>query len=142
LASESSATVEVRALIVAPVGSLLTIAGQISGLVLDPVTDDNIASDSVVVTSSVTPPTISAVNAISKPGSEFKMKVVGSSYQDGVLVFIGSDSAAWSQVRLKHQGLLTLKGGSALKRRFRKGVPVSIRLVNPDGGSTETTFTR
>lgn len=96
-------------------------------------------SGTIEIRPPVTPPTISAVT---KAGAPFRIKISGGNFQTGVEVFWGSDPAPWSPVTRKSDGLLVLKGGSALKARFPRGQAVSIRVRNPDGGEATTTYTR
>ena len=44
--------------------------------------------------------------------------------------------------QIKDSGLIILKGGSALKAKFPKGVPVQIKVVNGDGDYAITSYTR
>ena len=48
----------------------------------------------------------------------------------------------WPSVKMKDSATLTLKKGSTLKSRFPKGVPVTLRVVNPDGGQASMSYTR
>ncbi|MGC8764160.1 MAG: PKD domain-containing protein [Acidobacteriota bacterium] len=87
----------------------------------------------------VTPPTITAVT---KGPAPFKLRIGGTNFQEGVSVFLGSDTTPWSPVTRKGDTLLVVKGGNALKARFPRGQPVSIRVRNPDGGEATATYTR
>ena len=62
-------------------------------------------------------------------------------FQPGARVYVGSDAAAWAAVKQKGDTSLVLSG-DGLKRRFPKRVPVSLRVVNPDGGEATALFTR
>ncbi len=85
------------------------------------------------------PITILGVAALRAP---FRLKISGSEFQEGVRVYIGGDPEPWPNVTRKSANLLVLKGGTSLKARFAAGQPVAILIVNPDGGSAVTTFTR
>jgi len=72
------------------------------------------------------------ITSMSKLGSPFRISVMGSNLQSGIQVFI--NGTPWSNVRLKKDSLLKLKGGSSLKALVPKGVPTTFHFVNPDGG--------
>jgi PKD repeat protein len=91
----------------------------------------------VTVTSNVDPPTISRVIPRNNP---FRLVLKGTGFQAGLGVFIGGEP--WSNVAWKKATKIVLKKGAALKALFPRGVPVEIRVVNPDGGEMTTTFTR
>ena len=93
----------------------------------------------VTVPSPEAPPVISGVTKISSP---FRLKIMGSAFQEGVQVFIGSDQQAWANTTRKGEGILILKQGAALKARFPAGVAVSLRVANPDGQWATATYTR
>ncbi|NMB98807.1 MAG: hypothetical protein GYA35_00830, partial [Thermoanaerobaculaceae bacterium] len=57
-------------------------------------------------------------------------------------VYIGRDENPWTNVKFKSSSQIVLKGGSALKAKFPKGVPVEIKIVNGDGGEATFTYTR
>jgi hypothetical protein len=60
-------------------------------------------------------------------------------------VYIGEEQEVWTEWKATLPLKLILKGGrngKELKRRFPKGVPIPIRLVNFDGGETTVLFTR
>jgi PKD repeat protein len=83
-------------------------------------------------------PTITRVRALSNP---FAIEITGAGFQSGVKVYIGSDAAAWPATqRVSNTSLLLT--GSTLASRFPPGTAVAIRVVNPDGKSASTTFTR
>jgi hypothetical protein len=88
----------------------------------------------------VTPPVVSSV--IKASGNTFKLKVNGSNFQAGLTVTIGADTAPWTNVTYKGPTHLVLGTGSTLKAKFPKGTAVTIKLVNPDGGAAQTTYTR
>jgi hypothetical protein len=87
----------------------------------------------------VAPPVVSSVV---KAGSPFRLKVYGGNLQDGIQVFLGASPSAWVLVSRKSDTKIVIKKGSALKALFPKGVPVAIRLLNPDGGEAFATYTR
>ncbi len=93
----------------------------------------------ITVNPAVAPPVIASVVKASSP---FRLKVSGSNLQSGLQVFIGSDTTPWPNVVYKSSALILLKSGSALKARFPVGQAVGIKVVNPDGGQANTTYTR
>lgn len=82
------------------------------------------------------------VSAVIKMGSPFRLKLSGSKFNSDAQVFIGGDTTPWPTAVYKSENLLLLKGGTSLKNRFPKGVPVEIKVVNGDGGSAIITYTR
>ncbi len=120
-----------------------TITG--SATVTSTATDTNPANDTASATSNVIapvdPPIITSVTRLVVEGQPFKVRIDGSNFQPGVQVFIGDDATAWPSLKIKGTTRITLKG-ETLKSRFPKNIPVSIRVVNPDGGEATTTFTR
>jgi PKD repeat protein len=92
----------------------------------------------VTISPAVTPPAISSITQLSNP---FRLKISGSRFQSGVKVYIGSDSAPWPNTTYQSSSSLLL-GGTGLKSKFPSGVTVSIRVVNPDGGSATGSFRR
>ncbi len=54
--------------------------------------------------------------------------------------FSGTDTFTYAAWDVSSQRLLL--SGSGLSQRFPRGVAVSLRVVNPDGQSASTTFTR
>jgi PKD repeat protein len=78
------------------------------------------------------------IGAISKLGSPFRIKVVGSNLQSGIQVFI--NGTPWNDVKWKKDTLLKLMGGSGLKTVVPKGVPTTFHFVNPDGGEAFETW--
>lgn len=85
------------------------------------------------------PPYVSSVTKITNP---FRIKIRGNNFQDGISVFIGEATTPWQNVSYKNETKIVLKKGSALKSLFPKGESVLIKLVNPDGGTTFTTYQR
>ncbi len=85
------------------------------------------------------PPAITAVTKMTAP---FRLKLTGQHFQMGAQVFLGSDTAPWPQTTVKNTAKVVLGGGKALKAKFPQGQAIQIRLVNPDGGTCTTTYTR
>ena len=91
-------------------------------------------------TAVIDPPVITSISKV--PGEPYRIRILGANFQVGVVVFIGADATPWPSVKMKDSTRLTLKKGSSLKSRFPKGVPVPLRVVNPDGGQAIMTYTR
>ncbi len=100
-------------------------------------TANNSATTSNLV---IDPPVITSISKVS--GEPFRIRILGANFQIGVVVFIGADATPWPSVKMKDSATLTLKKGSTLKSRFPKGVPVTLRVVNPDGGQASMSYTR
>ncbi len=100
-------------------------------------TANNSATTSNLV---IDPPVITSISKVS--GEPFRIRILGAKFQVGVVVFIGADATPWPSVKMKDSATLTLKKGSTLKSRFPKGVPVTLRVVNPDGGQASMSYTR
>ena len=83
-------------------------------------------------------PTITSVTQLSNP---FRIRIDGADFQAGVKVYIGTSTTAWSSVQYVSSTRLILSGQN-LSRRFPRGTPVAIKVVNPDGQFATTTFTR
>ncbi len=83
-----------------------------------------------------------AVSSVTKLGNPFRLAIQGSNFESGIKVYIGSSEDPWADVTYVSGSELVLGRGRRLKRQFPKGVAVSIRLVNPDGGSVTTSYTR
>lgn len=86
-----------------------------------------------------TPPTVTSVVGLKRP---FRVRIDGAGFQDGVRVFIGADTAAWTPAVVLGDGAIDLGGGKSLKLRFPKRQTVELRIVNPDGGEATASFTR
>ena len=82
-------------------------------------------------------PSVSSVTALSNP---FRIQINGANFQQGVRVFIGTSTTAWSSVQFVSASQLVL-GGEGLSKQFPRNKTVSIRIVNPDGQSVKTSFT-
>lgn len=75
---------------------------------------------------------IPAISSISKLSSPFRLKILGSGFQQGMAVFI--DGQAWKDVVVSSTNKVVMRGGPSLKAQFPIGTFVRIVLVNPDGG--------
>lgn len=102
----------------------------------DPDINNNVA---IATVATVEAPEITSIERLSQP---FRIKINGINFQPGVQVFIGNDPNPWPNVRFKSDTMLVVKKGGQLKARFPNNVPVTIRVVNPDGGEDSATFTR
>lgn len=80
------------------------------------------------------------VDSISKATNPFRLIIKGDKFNQGIEIYIGE--TLWSNVSYKSEQKLVLKKGNSLKSLFPKGVPVTITLTNPDGGTTSVTYTR
>ena len=83
------------------------------------------------------PVSISSITKVA--GTGFKLDINGSGFQPGVVVKIGSQ--VWPTVDYKSSSQLRLKG-TGLRALFPKGVPVTVTVTNPDGGTASYTYTR
>jgi PKD repeat protein len=92
----------------------------------------------VVSTGTTSTLSITRVTSLSDP---FRIRIEGTGFQQGVKVYIGSRTTPWASTRFNSSTRLTLSG-EGLSRLFPRGQPVTIRVVNPDGNSVSTTFTR
>jgi hypothetical protein len=82
------------------------------------------------------------ITSVTSGGSPFKVKLYGAHFKPGAEVYLGSDLSPWSKVAVKNGGLIVLKGGKSLKARFPSGVPVAIRVKNPDGSQGTIIYVR
>jgi hypothetical protein len=98
-------------------------------------------SVTLTATTSVTPPDITNMQAVVKPGKPVKVKISGSNLQAGALVYIGTSTTPWPTIKYKSTGLVVLKGDGLLNS-FPVGVAVTVRIVNPNNGSDTFTYTR
>ena len=85
----------------------------------------------------VAPPQVTSVRAASGP---FRLILRGGNFHEDARVFL--NGALWTNTAVKSASKIVLKGGSSLKAALPQGVPVSIRVVNGDGGETTVVFTR
>jgi PKD repeat protein len=83
-------------------------------------------------------PVITRVRQLSDP---FRIRIDGSGFQVGVAVHIGSRTTPWPDTQRVSSARLILSG-TGLSRLFPRDQSVAIRVVNPDGHSASTTFTR
>lgn len=90
----------------------------------------------------VPPPVVDSVSALVQVGKPFRVKIVGSNFQSGALVYVGGSATPWPNVKSKGTTQLLLRKGATLEAAFPAGVPTDIRIVNPDGGAVVVTFTR
>jgi hypothetical protein len=97
-------------------------------------------SGTINISSNPVPPPV--IGSISKRTDPFRLVIKGSNFQSSILVYIGEDTTPWQDTRRKDSQTIRLGAGALLKSRFPKGTAVSIRLVNPDGGSATGSFTR
>jgi uncharacterized repeat protein (TIGR01451 family) len=139
IAAGGSATVTVVVHVTAPAGTTLSNTATATTSSTDPNTVNNAATKSTGVITAIVPPTITSVTFLHDP---FRVKIVGSNFQPGVVVFIGASNTPWPNVRYKDSTTLVLKKGAELKALFPKGVPVQIKVVNLDGGFATTTAAR
>ena len=87
------------------------------------------AGPAVTIKATGAPPTISAVSKLTDP---FRLKIVGTAFQQGAKVFISG--AAVPETAYKSATQLVAKKGTPLKDMVPKGQAVSITVQNPDGG--------
>lgn len=137
--SNGSATVTLVLRATGNPGTTITNVATVTTQASDPTPSNNTATETVGVRAAVTPPTITDVDKLKDP---FRIKLTGTNFQPGAQVFIGTDTTPWPSVRYVSTTMLVLKKGSTLKARFPKGVAVTIRVRNPDGGEATTVFTR
>lgn len=133
-------TVTLTLLVAAEPGTTIVLAGMATSAVQDNSSANNSDSASAIVIGDVTPPEVARI--VPATGAPFRLKILGSRFQSGILVYISDDVAPWSTVAFKGDGKLLIKEGGRLKRMFPRGVAVPIRLVNPDGGVATASFTR
>ncbi|MFB3850595.1 MAG: serine protease [Acidobacteriota bacterium] len=80
--------------------------------------------------------------SITKAADPFRLIIQGENFKNGISVFIGSSTTPWQNVSYKGDTKIVLKKGKSLKSMFPKGEAVQIKLVNPDGGTAYTTYSR
>jgi PKD repeat protein len=83
----------------------------------------------------VNPPVLSLIKKVAPP---FRIVATGSNLQNGIQVTI--NGAPWPNVLWKTPGKIKIQGGAALKSAAPKGVPVTLKFVNPDGGEVTTVW--
>jgi len=87
----------------------------------------------------VIPPVVSSIKKATDP---FRLIIQGSNFKEGMTALISTDTSPWPYYSYKSETKFVLKGNKSLKDRFPKGTPVTITLVNPDGGTATATYTR
>jgi hypothetical protein len=102
-------------------------------------TDDN-GNAFLVKFAPAKPPAIGSAVAVEKPGKPLQIKLTGTNLQPGLAIYIGEDEQPWPLVKAK--GTSAVLKGEGLAERFPVGVPVTIRVINPDGGGSFYTVTR
>jgi hypothetical protein len=81
-----------------------------------------------------------SITSIDKaPVYGFKLDVKGSGFQSGLSVKIGNTT--WTNYVYKSSSWIRLRG-TGLKALFPKGVPVTVTVTNPDGGTASYPYTR
>jgi hypothetical protein len=118
----------------------LAFAATASAAETDPAPADNAATTHVAVAVEVVAPSIAALTPIAKAGQPWRLRVSGTNFKPGAVVFIGS-GGIWPSMKFKSAYELVIKGDK-LKKQFPKGVAVPVRVVNSDGGETTATYTR
>jgi hypothetical protein len=78
------------------------------------------------------PPAMVSVKAAGS-SAKFKVTIKGAGFQPGASIYLADDAEAWQTAKVK-SSKIKLTGGAALEAKFAVGVPVRIRVVNPDGG--------
>ena len=103
---------------------------------------NNVAVTEFDVVAALSMPVISGVRAVTGAGKPFRIKISGSTFQAGSVVFVGDDVTSWPSIGRKGESQLTLKQGRPLKARFPRGMAIRVKVVNPDGGTADASFTR
>jgi hypothetical protein len=75
------------------------------------------------------------------PFEGFQVAIAGTGFDLGIRAYIGNDATPWPTL-VRRSDLSVVLAGTGLKRRFPKGAPVGVRLVNPDGGEATVTVIR
>jgi PKD repeat protein len=92
----------------------------------------------ITITAPVSVPRISGIKKLDEP---FRIEIDGSSFAPGVRVFIGTSTTPWPYTTL-HGSTQIILSGSTLSNHFPRGARVTVRVVNPDGGSASGSFRR
>jgi hypothetical protein len=101
--------------------------------------ETDVRTGTIVISAPAAPaPTITQVRAIGDP---FAIEITGTGFQPGVKVYIGSDTLPWAATQRSSSTRLVLTG-SGLAARFPQRTSVAIKVVNPDGRTATTTYTR
>lgn len=138
LAPASSVALTATLSISAEVSGVFEVSARIRSEIVDTHPSDN---DGAVSTTAVTFPEFRKAKASSPPGAPLSVNIRGGGFQPGAAIYIGGSETPWSSVRVANAGKIVLKG-SGLGREFPVGTPVSILIVNPDGGFVVGTFQR
>jgi uncharacterized protein DUF11/beta-propeller repeat-containing protein len=131
----ASSTYTLRLFVEPDAGGEITQSASVSSATID--TDPSNDTFRATVRA-ITYPVFGTAKLVKPP---VRLVIKGAAFQPGAQVFVGDDAAPWPSTRLKGSAQLTLKG-RGLKDRFPKGAAVSLRVVNPDGGSVTGSFTR
>jgi uncharacterized repeat protein (TIGR01451 family) len=121
-------------------GTEVTNAVSVGSSTSDPVLENNTLVIRHVVP---IPPLIERVKSVGDP---FRIVVLGAgfvqnSFDEFPQITVG-DSVDPIPREFKSRNRLVLRGGRDLKRLFPRGVPVLIRVANPDGGEAFFEYTR
>jgi M6 family metalloprotease-like protein len=81
------------------------------------------------------------ITSVEKLKSPFRIKISGNGIQAGAKAVIGYDTDCWPYASFDN-GSLILEKGNKLKKKFRKGSPVKILIINSDGSAGNTIYTR
>jgi hypothetical protein len=99
----------------------------------------SVQTRNIGVSAAVAPaPVISRVRALSDP---FAIEITGANFQIGVKVYIATDTTPWPNTTRASSTRLVLAGAD-LAARFPPRTTVTIRVVNPDGKSATSSYTR
>ena len=127
----------------APPLTVTSNVGTASSATFDPVADNNTRDVRYQVPY---PPEVFLIKARQADGKPYRIQISGGflkPYGQGIpFVYIGEEEEVWTRYKLKSEQRLYLTGGAELKRRFPKGTPVPIRIVNFDGGEVTAWFVR
>jgi PKD repeat protein len=96
------------------------------------------AGSIVVSPASAPAPTVIAVRQQANP---LRIRIDGTNFVNGLSVYVGADTVPWPSVQFVSARRILLNG-TGLAAKFPTGVTTSIRIVNPDGQWTSTSFTR
>jgi hypothetical protein len=139
IASGANATATVVLNVTAAAGTVLSFSAVATTASSDPDTTNNTGTATTTVSAAIVPPNITNVQFLQDP---FRVRITGSNFQPGVVVFIGNSATPWPNVKYKDSTQVTLKKGADLRALFPRGVPTDVRVVNLDGGEDTFTVTR
>jgi hypothetical protein len=88
----------------------------------------------------VTPPHVTSYTFSARPNKPFELRLVGANLQPNARIYIDDELAPLRGAATGSS--LTLKGGDDLAARFPVGTPVTLRILNPDGGGAFVTVSR